>query len=190
MSGEVATLKRKIEVWREIIILADSVLSWDKEWYAAVTSGTLSILFLVIWSQEPSMVTLVALLGLLVTLLDFLVPRIQEKMFSKESWSADKEQKLEKICQELVFVRSLGRRLWAALGEYKASSPCVYLLAVIVSLYTLAYLGTIFSGIFLSFMVLLIVCMLPGLHRRGLMQKYCANFILRIEEFVKAKKLE
>ena len=30
MSGEVATLKRKIEVWREIIILADSVLSWDK----------------------------------------------------------------------------------------------------------------------------------------------------------------
>ena len=33
MSGEVAALKRSIEGWREIIILTDSVLSWDKvEW--------------------------------------------------------------------------------------------------------------------------------------------------------------
>ena len=48
------------------------------------------------------MLTLLSMIGLLVTLLDYAVPRIQAKLFPENSWSPEKERKLENICQELV----------------------------------------------------------------------------------------
>ena len=52
--------------------------------------------------QDPNMLTLLSMIGLLVTLLDYAVPRIQAKLFPENSWSPEKERKLENICQELV----------------------------------------------------------------------------------------
>eukprot|EP00088_Acartia_fossae_P017284 TRINITY_DN19790_c0_g1_i1.p1 TRINITY_DN19790_c0_g1~~TRINITY_DN19790_c0_g1_i1.p1 ORF type:complete len:193 (+),score=44.64 TRINITY_DN19790_c0_g1_i1:50-628(+) len=189
--GDVASVKRNVEGWREMVILADTVLSWEKDWYAAVTSGTLSVLFLFVWNQDPTMVTLLALLGLVVTILDFAIPRLQDKFFpGPDSWTAEKEKRLELICQEVVFVQTGISRLMERLSGFKESSPVMYMTGVTISLYIIAYIGTVFSGIFLSYLILLIALMMPGLHRRGLLKKYCASTILKIGEFVKAKKLE
>jgi len=190
MSGEVASLKRSIESWREIVILGDSVLSWEKEWYPAVTSGTLSFLFLLVWSQDPSVLTLFGMIGLVMTLLDYAVPLVQAKLFAENSWTADKEQRLDQICQELVFVKTGIRRLANSLLRFRETSPLMFLLGFVVFFYIVAYFGSIFSGIFLFFVLFLNACMLPGLHRRGLLKKYCASLVLKIGDYVKAKKLE
>jgi len=191
MNGDKAcSIKRKIEPWKEVVIVTDSVLSWEKEWYPAVTSGSLSLLFLLVWYQDPSMLTLLSILGLVVTLLDYVVPKLQAKLFPESCWSAEQEKKLDRICKDLMFVETGIRRVYYSVFEYKQSSPKLYLTIVVVSLFLMAHLGAIFSGFFLAYITLLTICMTPGLHRRGLLEKYCSGIILKISDFVKAKKLE
>lgn len=187
---ETTGLKKDVEKWREVLVLADSVLGWDKEWYPAVTAGVLTSLFLMVWYQDPSCLTLLALVGLLAILLDYAVPRIQDKIFPETAWTGDKERRLDQFCQNLMFARSCVRRVCEVMGQYRESAPIIYLVVAVVSLYLLAYLGTLFSGFFLSYILLLVICMIPGLHRRGLLKKYCAGMLLKLEDFVKAKKLE
>ena len=35
----VSNLKWNLENWREIVVLADRLLSWEQEWFAAVVAG-------------------------------------------------------------------------------------------------------------------------------------------------------
>jgi len=188
--GDAGSLKRRLEGWREMVLLSDSVLSWEKEWYPAVTSGSLTALFLVVWYMDPSMLTLMSVCGLVMTLLDYIIPKVVASVFSEDSWTSEKEKKLEQICQEMMFVRTGLGRVCEGMGAYRETSPLIYLSSVVVSLYMLAHLGALFSGFFLAYLSLLALSMLPGLHRRGLLEKYCAGIILKIGEFVKAKKLE
>lgn len=48
------------------------------------------------------MLTLVSLVGLVATILDYSIPRVQAKLFPETAWTAEKEKRLEQICQELV----------------------------------------------------------------------------------------
>lgn len=187
---ETTGLKKDVEKWREILVITDSVLGWEKEWYPAVTSGLLTSVFLLLWYEEPSCLTLLAIMGLVATLLDYAVPRLQDKIFPESAWTGDKEKRLDQFCQNMMFVKSCARRVGEVLRQYRETAPITFVSGVVVSLYLLAYLGTLFSGFFLAYILLLVVCMIPGLQRRGLLRKYCAGSLLKLEDFVKAKKLE
>jgi len=190
MNGDTASVKRRIEGVREIVLVVDSVLSWEKEWYPAVTSGSLSLLFLLVWYKDPSMLTLMSVVGLLITVLDFAIPRLQAKLFPESAWSAEKERKLDQICQELMFTKTGLERISDTVFKYKRDSPIIYFTSLVFILLFLAYVGALFSGFFLAYLCLLTMFMIPGLHRCGFLKKYCATLIMKIGDFVKAKKLE
>jgi hypothetical protein len=61
---------------------------------------------------------------------------------------------------------------------------------MVFSLLTLAWLGSVCNGFCLVYFCLLALLMLPGLHRRGLLDKYCSNLANKVNEIVKGKKLE
>lgn len=187
---EATGLKKDVEKWREILVITDSVLGWEKEWYPAVTSGLLTSVFLLLWYEDPSILTLLAIIGLLVTVADYAVPRFQDKMFPETAWTGEKEKRLDQFCQNMMFAKSCVRRVGEVMGQYRETAPITYLSGVVVMLYLLAYLGTLFSGFFLTYVLLLVLCMIPGLQRRGLLRKYCAGMMLKLEDFVKGKKLE
>ena len=73
-----------------------------QEWYPAVTAGVLTSVFLLLWYNDPSCLTLLALLGLLATILDYAVPRLQDKIFPETAWTGDKERRLDQFCQNMV----------------------------------------------------------------------------------------
>jgi len=187
---EATGLKKDVEKWREVLVITDSVLGWEKEWYPAVTAGLLTTVFLVLWYQDPSFLTLLAVVGLCLTLLDYAVPRIQDRIFPESAWTGDKEKRLDQFCQNIMFVKNCVRRVGEVVRQYRETAPITFLSGLVVSLYLLAYLGTLFSGFFLSYVLLLVLFMIPGLQRRGLLKKYCAGMLLKLEDFVKAKKLE
>jgi hypothetical protein len=64
-----------------------------------------------------------------------------------------------------MFAKSCVRRVRDVVGQYRETAPITYLCGVVASLYMLAYLGTLFSGFFLSYVLLLVLAMIPGLHR-------------------------
>ena len=74
--GQVGNIKSNLEEWREVVIKADAVLGWEEDWYPAVTGGVLTAAFLFIWYWDPTLLTFFAFMGLIVTLTDYLGPKI------------------------------------------------------------------------------------------------------------------
>ena len=73
----------------------------SQDWYPAVTAGVVTVLYLMVYSLDPSMITLVSLLGLLVTLLDYTVPKVVDKVFPRSGWTEAKERKLERVARTI-----------------------------------------------------------------------------------------
>ena len=67
-----------------------------------MTAGVVTVVYLVIWSLSPSIITLVSVLGLLVTLLDYLVPLITDKLLPRSGWTQSKERKLESAAMMMI----------------------------------------------------------------------------------------
>ncbi|XP_042862824.1 ADP-ribosylation factor-like protein 6-interacting protein 1 isoform X2 [Penaeus japonicus] len=76
LDRRVKTLRRELEGWREVLYVGHSVLVWEKQYYPFISISAVSALFLMIWYLEPSMLTLLSVLGITVTLCDYLVPQI------------------------------------------------------------------------------------------------------------------
>jgi len=186
----IESLKLRMEGWRELVIVADDVLGWEKDWYPAITAGSLTVLYLGVWWLEPSLLTLVSLVCLLVTLADFLVPRLADKLLPPHGWTEAKQNKLNTVAANIVSTYNFLASLRSQFSSLRNSSPLTHFSLVTLSLTATAYLGAFFSGVLLSYLCLLVVLMLPGLQRKGLLEQYCAILVSRVKDLTIRKKLE
>lgn len=191
MDGDSARRVRdSMEGWREAVLAVDAFLGWKQEWHPAAIAGTITAVFLTIWYTDPSLLTLLATIGLFLTLADFIGPKILDRIFKPESWTNEKEKNLEKVCHSVVSLGHLLSSLSYSLGTMKATSPMLHFSLVCSALLTLAWLGTFLSGLFLLYVTILFIVMLPGLHRRGLLEKHCGAAMAKLKETIKGKKVE
>ena len=75
-------------------------------------------------------------------------------------------------------------------SRMRDTSPTLHFSAVVASLLAFSWLGGMLSGFFLLYLLLLVLLMLPGLHKKGLLQKHCASLTLKLGEIIKGKKFE
>lgn len=97
-------LKHELEDWREPILLIDSLLKWQRKAYAGVLFGVINIVFLVIWWMDLSVLTMAALTGLAITMLDYGWPIVSKFVFKPENWTGVQEKSFEGVCTELLNV--------------------------------------------------------------------------------------
>lgn len=191
MSGDssVTMVKNSLESWREVVLHADNILAWRQDWHPAVTAGTLTTVFTMLWYYDPSFLTMCCLAGLFATLADFLGPKIFPLVFG-DSWDGAKEKQLERVSQDLVHVNSLCRTCIGCYSAMRLTSPMLHFAVTVVGLLAISWLGSLFTGFFLAFCLSMGVLMLPGLHSRGLLNKYCSGLTSKVQELTKGKKLE
>lgn len=162
---DVSQMKSYVGGWREVLVMLHSVVTWEQDWYPAVTAGCLTSFYLFIYSMDPSSLTLLSLLGLVVTLLDYLTPLITSKVFPADSWSPEKEKKLESFCRTVLLTTCFIRNCCSTFNEAKSSKPALHFAGTVALLLSTAYLGSLVSGMMLSYITLMVLLMLPGLHR-------------------------
>jgi len=190
MENSVRSVRDSLESWREAVLILDSVLGWDQEWHPAATAGSLTVAFLTVWYLDPTLVTLLASVGLILTLADYFGPKILDLIFKPDTWSNEKEKRLEAVCRSLVNLSHLLSSLLSYISSLRNSSPMIHFVVVTCSLLFTAWLGTLISGLIMLYFSTMLVIMLPGLHRRGLLEKHCSSAIAKLREMVKGKKLE
>ena len=130
-----------------------------------MTAGCLTSLYLMIYSADLTTLTLLSVLGLLLTLLDYLTPLVAAKVFPADSWNGAKEKKLESFCRALVNTGVFLSSCWSTYSQAKAGKPTLHFGVTVVLLLSSAYLGSLVSGMILSYIVLMVSLMLPGLYR-------------------------
>ena len=136
-----------------------------QDWSPAVTAGCLTSLYLMIYSADLTTLTLLSRFGILLAVLDYLTPLVATKVFPATSWSRDKEKKLESLCRAMVKTRVFLRSCWSTYCQAKAGKPTLHFGATVSILLTSAYLGSLVSGMMLSYILLMVTLMLPGLYR-------------------------
>ena len=97
--GQVGNIKSNLEEWREVVIKADAVLGWEEDWYPAITGGVLTAAFLFIWYWDPTLLTFFAFMGLIVTLTDYLGPKIISQVRINHNAFTKGAGNMEKCCR-------------------------------------------------------------------------------------------
>lgn len=95
-----------MEAYREVILLINSVLKWDKKFFPGLIFSAISFVFILLWCLDLSVLTHVALTLFLVTFFDYAFPYVSKLIFKPSNWTGIQEKKFEEICYEIVHVKS------------------------------------------------------------------------------------
>lgn len=178
----VKKLKRNFDRWRELVLMFNSMLLWKKKAYPWIVFAVTTFLFAEIAVYDLSIVTIVSLLLLLFTLVDFLAPMVVSTLI-KDDWSTAKQKELEDVCKVLATVIVSAKVYYASLQEVKATRPNLYYPVTLVTLCLFAWVGNSVNNLFISYVLVLALMMTPGLVHLGILQKYYASVMS--QDFVK-----
>jgi len=187
--GQLRSVKNNLEEWREVVIKADALLGWEVDWYPAVTGGVLTAAFLFIWYWDPTLLTFFAFMGLVVTLTDYAGPKIVNQICGPESWNGTKEKQFEKVCDEIVSTMDNVHAAVNACRDARSKKPFIHFIVTVMTLISLAWIGNRINNFFLAYLLTLGVAMLPGLHRRGILQKHCSQLSIKFGELLKGQNI-
>ncbi|XP_045117627.1 ADP-ribosylation factor-like protein 6-interacting protein 1 [Portunus trituberculatus] len=181
----VKTLRRELEGWREVLCALHSVLIWEKHFFPAISVSAVTFLFLIIWYIEPSMLTLLSILGIIITLCDYLVPQVVPWVVGAHYWTGAHERKYEQIITSIASLFCLASSMSQTLTSMKESKPRTYFVVVTGSLLFFAWIGSNINNLFLTYLIVVFLVLLPGLKHQGIIKKYFSTIIKAVSSILK-----
>ncbi|XP_055390105.1 ADP-ribosylation factor-like protein 6-interacting protein 1 [Condylostylus longicornis] len=176
-------LKHDLENWRELILLCNSVLKWEKPFYPGIIFGGISVTFLILWWLDLSVLTLICSLALKTVLFDYFYPMISKFIFKPESWTGAQESKFEDVCNELCVIKDKINSLSEILFNAKQEKSTLFVIAVSAALLFGAYIGSVIDNLLLAYIAILGLGFYPGLQQQG----YVGKAMAQISALVAAK---
>ncbi|KAJ8251182.1 hypothetical protein GJAV_G00218210 [Gymnothorax javanicus] len=185
---ETAQLEEQLQGWGEVILAGDRVLRWEKPWFPAVLVGATTLLFLLIYYLDPSVLTGVSCAVMLLCLADYLVPTLAPRVFGSNKWTTEQQQRFHEICGNLVKSQHGVGSWWKRLFALKEEKPKMYFLSVISSLLVVAWIGQQVHNLFLTYLIVTLLLLLPGLNQHGIITKYVGMAKREINKLLKQKE--
>ncbi|XP_041087089.1 ADP-ribosylation factor-like protein 6-interacting protein 1 [Polyodon spathula] len=188
LAQETAQLEEHLQSWGEVILAGDQVLRWVKPWFPAALMGAISVIFLMIYCLDPSVLTGVSCAVMFLCLADYLVPILAPRIFGSNKWTTEQQQRFHEICGNLVKTQ---RRVvgWSRrLFTLKEEKPKVYFMTVISSLSAMAWIGQQVHNLFLMYLIVSFLLLLPGLNQHGIISKYTGMAKREINKLLKQKE--
>ncbi|KAK4876418.1 hypothetical protein RN001_012840 [Aquatica leii] len=186
---QTSRLKDSLESWREIVLVVHSVLLWEKNWYPGAIIGGSTFLFLNLWVLDPSILTTISILGLTITISDYLVPIVTSAIFKPESWTKDKDEDLINICRKVVEYKSKLEISSQCFYEMRCTKPKMYYGFTILTMLFMAWIGNSFNNLFLTYLFITTLLLIPGLEHHGIIKKYGTAISNKLSEYSKLKLL-
>nr|CAB3222944.1 ADP-ribosylation factor-like protein 6-interacting protein 1 [Phallusia mammillata] len=165
------SVKSNFKSWREIIVVASKLLKWEKPFYPGIVIGVITLKFLVIWYLDPSLITGLSMMMMMICILDYVMPFVSPLIFPETYWNGEKEKEYSNACKAIGEARSTVRNSLGSLFKLKDTNPWLYVAVSTVALSTLAWLGNQMHNLMLTYFIVLIIASLPGLAHHGLLAK-------------------
>ena len=182
-----STLKTALYDWREIVLQVNNVLNWEQEFYPGVIAGVVTFFYFCLWLWDPTLISFVSLMGLFITTVDYVGPKVLNQVYGPDSWTSVKERQYENSCENMVSVLDKVENFTQMVREARSRKPIFHFVGTLMFFLSLAALGNRINNFFLAYLTTLGVMMLPGLHKRGILQQYTAQISVKIAELIKGK---
>ncbi|XP_053201083.1 ADP-ribosylation factor-like protein 6-interacting protein 1 [Panonychus citri] len=165
------SLEKCLQGWRCVLVQAYPLITWDKPYYPYILSGTIATIFLIIWLSNATILTTFSLIGLIVTIADYVVPLISTHYLEPRFWQDSDEEKYKKI----VYHISQGSQTISSFINYlkdlKSSNSKIYFPILFISLSFSAWIGNLVNNLLLTFIMVNFIVLLPGLRHHGYIDK-------------------
>ncbi|XP_059412151.1 ADP-ribosylation factor-like protein 6-interacting protein 1 [Carassius carassius] len=188
LAQETSQLEEQLQGWGEVILAGDQFLRWEKQWYPAVLVGATSILFMLIYFLDPSVLTGLSFTVMILCLSDYLVPTLAPRVFGSNKWTTEQQQRFHEICGNLVKTQRRVLGWWKRLFALKEEKPKMYYLSVISSLVAVAWIGQQVHNLFLTYLIVSFLLLLPGLNQHGIIAKYTGMVKREVNKLLKQKE--
>ncbi|GAB1604927.1 ADP-ribosylation factor-like protein 6-interacting protein 1 isoform X1 [Argonauta hians] len=190
-NNELNELMKDMEGWRAALLRLNSVVDWERPYHPLVLLAPITLIFLIVWYFEPSFLTTVALLGMSISLIDFLVPLLSS-MYAPETWTVVQEQQFEQICERIMLVRDHVNHVKNTMVGLKVEKPKVYFAVTMGVMSFFAWFGSLVNNLVLTFLIVSFVVLYPGLRRHQILEKYVQGLFIVLKRLFfgkpKAKK--
>uniref|UniRef100_A0A8C7SRM7 ADP-ribosylation factor-like 6 interacting protein 1 n=4 Tax=Oncorhynchus TaxID=8016 RepID=A0A8C7SRM7_ONCMY len=188
LAQETAQLEEQLQGWGEVILAGDQVLRWKKPWFPGALMAATTLVFMMIYYLDPSVLTGLSCTVMLLCLSDYLVPTLAPRIFGSNKWSSEQQQRFHEICGNLVKTQRRILGWWKRLFSLKEEKPKMYFASVISSLVTVAWMGQQVHNLFLTYLIVSFLLLLPGLNQHGVISKYAGMAKREINKLLKQKE--
>ncbi|KAK7833350.1 hypothetical protein U0070_017349 [Myodes glareolus] len=175
LAVETAGLEEQLQGWGEVMLMADKVLRWERAWFPPAIAGVVSLLFLIIYYLDPSVLSGVSCFVMFLCLADYLVPILAPRIFGSNKCNLVKTRR-----------RAVG--WWKRLFSLKEEKPKMYFMTMIISLAAVAWVGQQVHNLLLTYLIVTFVLLLPGLNQHGIILKYIGMAKREINKLLKQKE--
>uniref|UniRef100_A0A2K6D9H3 ADP ribosylation factor like GTPase 6 interacting protein 1 n=1 Tax=Macaca nemestrina TaxID=9545 RepID=A0A2K6D9H3_MACNE len=158
LAAEAASLEEQLQGWGEVMLMADKVLRWERAWFPPAIICVVSLVFLIIYYLDPSVVSGVSCFVMFLYLADYLVPIVAPRIFGSNKWTTEQQQKFHDICSNLVKTRC------RTVGWWK------------------------FHNLLLTYLIVTSLLLLPGLNQHGIILKYIGMAKRAINKLLEQKE--
>lgn len=174
LKDRVQSLKRSLEGWREVLLPLNSLLMWERAYDPGILVGTTTLIFLMLWYFEPSVLTTLSILGIIVCVVDYLVPTLSVNFFNPDKWTGIKERKFEDICRGMVKTWDHFHNFHSFVNYFKETKPKIYFVVILALLVLIAWIGNLMDNLLLTYLIVCFSVLLPGLKHHGILNNYLA----------------
>ncbi|XP_011616282.1 ADP-ribosylation factor-like protein 6-interacting protein 1 isoform X1 [Takifugu rubripes] len=188
IAQETAQLEEQLQGWGEVILAGDRVVRWEKPWFPGALMGGTSVLFLLIYYLDPSVLTGLSCSIMLICLADYLVPTLAPRVFGSNKWTTEQQQRFHDICGNLVKTKRRIVGWWKRLCAVKEEKPKMYFASVISSLLVVAWIGQQVHNLLLTYLIVSFLLLLPGMNQYGIISKYTSMAKREINKLLKQKE--
>ncbi|XP_061416272.1 ADP-ribosylation factor-like protein 6-interacting protein 1 [Lethenteron reissneri] len=188
VAQETARLEEQLQGWGEALLATDRVLRWEKPYYPALVVSATTLIFLVIYWLDPSVLTGLSIVVMLVCLADYLIPTLTAKFLSSKQWTTEQQQRFHEICSSLVKARLSVAHWGHQLLALKEEKPKVYFISVTTVLALAAWIGQQVHNLLLTFLIVTFLLLFPGLTQQGIICSYVGMAKREINKLLKRKE--
>ncbi|XP_032086461.1 ADP-ribosylation factor-like protein 6-interacting protein 1 [Thamnophis elegans] len=188
LAAETAGLEEQLQGWGEVILVTDKILRWEKTWFPAAMLSVVSVIFLLIYYVDPSVLSGVSCFVMLFCLADYLVPALAPRIFGSTKWTTEQQQRFHEICSNLVKTRRKIIGWWKRLFTFKEEKPKMYFTTMVCLLAVIAWIGQQVHNLFLTYLVVCFILLFPGLNKHGVISKYAGMAKREVNKLLKHKE--
>ncbi|XP_057669149.1 ADP-ribosylation factor-like protein 6-interacting protein 1 isoform X2 [Diorhabda carinulata] len=168
---QIRKLRLSLETYREFLLNIYSILLWERQWHPTSLAAGCTVIFMLIWLSESNLLTVISLLGLIITIGDYTLPTLISTLYKEETWNTRKQNRFEELCTNIILYKTKFELLVSAYYRMRETNPKMYFTVTIVALSILTWIGGRVNNLFLTYLFIMIVLLLPGMIHHGFLNK-------------------
>jgi len=168
-----------------IVLHFRAILNWEKPYHAVLLSSLITLVFMLFWLIDATIISKFCMVAIVVVALDFLLPVLNG--FLSKKWIEENEQKFQEFCLIISKLSSNLKNFVDKYSQMKYTNTKTFYCTLLTGLLFVAWIGSLVHNLLLTYLLTLALALYPGLAKQEAFADYMSSMASRILSFLPRK---